>query len=399
VDIYDPLKAQVFISYARYDQPLVANLVDRLKDEAIAAAAVLWYDPDLTPGREWDEEIMTRLHEADVILVLASPKFFQSHYCTERELPAIRQRANGLVQQSTFLSEQPLTHTPVRVIRLRDFDEPRSEIEGLDIWPDADRTLEVIAPDGPEIRELRTWLKVEICKALVRRHADCYHHRSREEEIKRRNENQDSSARSDDLSFLHHELGVPVPKKVRGESAYPFRRKQLKVFTDVRHLYQPPVVEPLPPPVRNESYLMDEPDSPVVENELGTEVEAEEEPEVENSRFHPKTPEDVTPNLTVVASAARPEETSQLLASLQADYCDDVYQISVVVDTDSQASNPEYWTNALANEGRCVVLMTTELLQTPIPEAVAEALACISSLNGPEYIRCWSMSICRALLR
>jgi len=533
VDIYHFEKAQVFISYTSDDRALVANFVDRLNDDAITAAAVLWYDRNLTPAREWDDEIMTRLREADVFLVLASPKYFQSQYSIERELPLIRQRANGIPGQSTLLpTEQPPTHTPVRVIRLRAFDEPRPEIEDLNIWPNGSRTLEIVSPDGPELNELRSWLKVEICKALVRRHADRYHDRSREEEIKWQEENQVFDRRMDDLAHLHHELGVSVTNRVRVafgsvggfllgaasglaikswlitgalggffrpvlffallgfvfgmvkpclraaemmleafqgrgpdgnfwsdlggnlmmtpfvalnslfhlvvlggilglplgavlstwgwsvdiglvgsaaiggilcfipgvDFAFSFRRKQLKVFTDVQHLYQPPVIDPLPPA----SYRIGQPASPEVDKPIDTapltsqrssqsraasevapepeqESEEESEEESEDSHYFPRTVEDVTPKLTVVASAARSEETSQLLAALQADYCDDVFRISVVTDIDPEAQKLDHWKQALSRDGRCVVIMTTDLLRTPVPGVIAEALARRSS--------------------
>ena len=60
VDIYADAKAQVFVSYASDDRALVANFVKRLSDEAIDAAAVLWYDTKLRPAVEWDAEIMRR---------------------------------------------------------------------------------------------------------------------------------------------------------------------------------------------------------------------------------------------------------------------------------------------------------------------------------------------------
>ncbi|MCH8830615.1 MAG: toll/interleukin-1 receptor domain-containing protein, partial [Planctomycetes bacterium] len=51
-----------------------------------------WYDHEILPGAEWEQEIADKLQEADIILLLISPDFAASKYCFEIELQAAMQR-------------------------------------------------------------------------------------------------------------------------------------------------------------------------------------------------------------------------------------------------------------------------------------------------------------------
>jgi len=58
MDIPEYQQAKVFISYTRNDRTLMKNFKDQLlSDQAIKQAANIWYDKELTPGRQWNEEI------------------------------------------------------------------------------------------------------------------------------------------------------------------------------------------------------------------------------------------------------------------------------------------------------------------------------------------------------
>ena len=48
-----------------------------------------WDDYLLTPGREWDEIIESKLHEAQVYILLVSKHFLASEYIRDKELPVI----------------------------------------------------------------------------------------------------------------------------------------------------------------------------------------------------------------------------------------------------------------------------------------------------------------------
>ncbi|MEM7310824.1 MAG: TIR domain-containing protein [Planctomycetota bacterium] len=194
MDFHSRKKARVFLSYAGEDRALAEHFLARLRDDAVEAAASIWYDPDLTPARDYDEEILERLGRADIALVLASPAYRESSYCIERELPVVRERqASGACQ--------------ARVIRLRESDLGRP-FDGLAVWPRGGETVERTFPTSGEWDELRTWFKIEICRALVSRNHDRYGGRTRATELARRRNERSSRRIHDDLTELHDELGV-----------------------------------------------------------------------------------------------------------------------------------------------------------------------------------------------
>lgn len=78
---------RIFYSYSRRDESPLVELNDhllRLKGDT--PIEIFWYR-DLSPGAERHPETVTRLEEADVILLLVSPDFLVSRYCQQIELP------------------------------------------------------------------------------------------------------------------------------------------------------------------------------------------------------------------------------------------------------------------------------------------------------------------------
>lgn len=200
---YDSLKAQVFISYTSDDRALAVNFIELLCDDAIKAGASIWYDRHLLPAREWDREILGRLQEADVVLMLASPRYLQSTYCMQREVPLVRAR-------------QKVGGCAVRLVRLRDFGAIETTFKEFTSWPDGG-TAQEYGAKSPQMTALRIWLKVEICKALVARNSDRYRFNTRQEELADREANPERALWPgyDNLNFLHQELGKPFISRAR----------------------------------------------------------------------------------------------------------------------------------------------------------------------------------------
>ncbi len=84
-------KISIFIAYAHTDEAylkLLRKHLSLLEDDAVS----IWYDGEILPGQEWDHEIKTRLHSADIILLLVSIDFLTSDYVRGTELPAALNR-------------------------------------------------------------------------------------------------------------------------------------------------------------------------------------------------------------------------------------------------------------------------------------------------------------------
>ncbi|MCU0549278.1 MAG: SUMF1/EgtB/PvdO family nonheme iron enzyme [Leptolyngbya sp. Prado105] len=77
---------KVFVSYAHEDEPLRIELEKHLGSLRRSQAIAQWHDRKIEPGTEWAKEIDRNLQEADVILLLISPAFIHSEYCSSIEL-------------------------------------------------------------------------------------------------------------------------------------------------------------------------------------------------------------------------------------------------------------------------------------------------------------------------
>jgi TIR domain len=78
---------RVFISYSHKDQ----SWLERVKEQFAGSFPIssTWYDARIEPGEQWEKEIDTVLNASKVAILLLSPNFFESHYITEHEVPAI----------------------------------------------------------------------------------------------------------------------------------------------------------------------------------------------------------------------------------------------------------------------------------------------------------------------
>ena len=77
---------EIFISYAHEDERLLKRLKLHLAHLHGQGLITLWHDHDITAGTEWATEIDTHLNTAQIILLLVSPAFTASSYCTSIEL-------------------------------------------------------------------------------------------------------------------------------------------------------------------------------------------------------------------------------------------------------------------------------------------------------------------------
>jgi hypothetical protein len=77
---------EVFISYAREDLAYLKELEKHLANLEKQGKITSWYDGDITPGTEWESQIMERLNNAQIILLLVSADFINSEFCYSIEM-------------------------------------------------------------------------------------------------------------------------------------------------------------------------------------------------------------------------------------------------------------------------------------------------------------------------
>lgn len=83
---------KVFTSYARKDTELKEELDVHLAMVKRDPAVEIWSDKDIEVGSEWDDSIKTNLNEADIILLLVSPRFLASRYIFDVEIKEAMQK-------------------------------------------------------------------------------------------------------------------------------------------------------------------------------------------------------------------------------------------------------------------------------------------------------------------
>jgi adenylate cyclase len=110
--------ADVFISYARADKARVAPLVAAIE----ARGWSVWWDPEISPGREFDDEIDTELQAAKAVLVVWTPTSVVSRWVRGEARDAAER---GLLVPVRF--DQARLPIDVRAIHTTDLDGWRED--------------------------------------------------------------------------------------------------------------------------------------------------------------------------------------------------------------------------------------------------------------------------------
>ncbi|MGH8040581.1 MAG: toll/interleukin-1 receptor domain-containing protein, partial [Rudaea sp.] len=105
--------ADVFVSYARADKALVAPLVAAIE----AKGWSVWWDPEITPGQEFDDQIDAEIDAARAVLVVWTPTSVASRWVRGEAREAAER---GILVPVRF--EQARLPMDVRAIHTTDLD-------------------------------------------------------------------------------------------------------------------------------------------------------------------------------------------------------------------------------------------------------------------------------------
>jgi tetratricopeptide (TPR) repeat protein len=83
---------KLFYCYAHEDKGLRTLLEKHLASLKQSDLISDWSDRNINAGQEWAKEIDTRLNTADIILLLISPDFLASEYCSSKEMKRALER-------------------------------------------------------------------------------------------------------------------------------------------------------------------------------------------------------------------------------------------------------------------------------------------------------------------
>jgi WD40 repeat protein len=84
-DTVPPKRVRVFVSYSHEDFEICRRLLTHLKPFEEKRRFQCWIDEKLSPGDQWEQEILDNVGQADVIVFLVSPDFLNSSFC-QREV-------------------------------------------------------------------------------------------------------------------------------------------------------------------------------------------------------------------------------------------------------------------------------------------------------------------------
>lgn len=86
----------IFISYSHIDETYCDQLRGALTIYQRGGELDVWDDTKIIPGQRWEREILYKLEEAQIIVLLLSNDFIRSDYCTQVEMRrAIEREARG----------------------------------------------------------------------------------------------------------------------------------------------------------------------------------------------------------------------------------------------------------------------------------------------------------------
>ena len=84
-----------FISYSHKDKAFCQELKKHLSNLQHQHILSPWYDEDISPGTEWEPQIMAHLNSAHIILLLISADFMASDFCYTIEMQHAIARHNA----------------------------------------------------------------------------------------------------------------------------------------------------------------------------------------------------------------------------------------------------------------------------------------------------------------
>lgn len=134
--------ASVFISYAREDEALLEELRDHLGGLRTGRYIKDWTDGQIVPGQEWQPEIIRRLNEADIILLLVTRSFLGSQFISRVELTKAleRHRHNETVVIPVILKPADWESTDLAGLQAL----PKAG-KAVSMWPDRDAAFVDVA--------------------------------------------------------------------------------------------------------------------------------------------------------------------------------------------------------------------------------------------------------------
>lgn len=135
-------RLKLFVSYSHLDKVLKDQLVKHLRPLENENLIQVWADHEILAGDDWNKEILTKLTQADIVVMLVSIDFINSKYCYTIELEKALERESAgecriipVVLRACLWTKSPLG-------RLKALP---TDAKAVTTWPDTDNALTLVA--------------------------------------------------------------------------------------------------------------------------------------------------------------------------------------------------------------------------------------------------------------
>lgn len=125
----------IFFSYVSEDEPFLRKLQKRLQPLKNQKLISAWYDNDIDPGLEWQQERAAQLDIASIILLLISPDFLASEHAYGAEMERIMQRHAAGEARVIPILLRPVDWELTPFAKLKPLPGNAQPVTG---WPDQD---------------------------------------------------------------------------------------------------------------------------------------------------------------------------------------------------------------------------------------------------------------------
>jgi TIR domain len=129
---------EVFISYSHRDKGLRGELEKHLANLKRQQLITSWYDGDIIPGAEWQQEIIHHLNSAQLILLLVSADFMDSDFCYSIEMEQAIARHDADQARVIPILLRPTDWKGARFEKLQVLPSGATPVTD---WPDRDKAF------------------------------------------------------------------------------------------------------------------------------------------------------------------------------------------------------------------------------------------------------------------
>ena len=144
----DPVRRRgIFVSYSHEDADWLARFSARFSAEVGGQLIRVWDDRRIEPGDRWLREITRAIEEARVAVLLVTPRFLESRFIREVELPALLEAARAGRLRILWIPVERTSHSGTELRSIQALIDPARPIAEAspeqrgEFWSDACRRV------------------------------------------------------------------------------------------------------------------------------------------------------------------------------------------------------------------------------------------------------------------